>query len=571
MPFDGAFLHCVAAEINSARDAHIDKIYQPSREELVLVLRKKGFVKRLLISAKSGMARIHFTENIPENPETPPMFCMLARKHFSAARFSGVGMRGLERVAELCFVGSNELGDRTEVKIVCEFAGTANIVLVGNDGRVLDAVHRSDIEKDDRITAPGAVYEYPQSQGKSDVTVSDAVALVNAVKERGGRLSSALLGILEGVSPLVAREIAFRSFGDDPITAEIYDDAPLEKSISELKEGIKSGGTPYLYYGEDGSPKEFSFLKIGQYGGTLREEKCAGFSELLDKFYYERERISLQKRAGGDLEKLLKNLSSRAEKRMNTRIKELDATRDREKLRISGELLKANIHSVESGSTSVRVQNFYDPDMGYTDIPLDPALSAAANAAKYFKEYKKSYNAEQTLKELIEKDREEITYLDSVSESLSRAETLSDIAEIREELAKNGYVKRQQSKRKPSSKAPVYLSFESKEGYKIAVGKNNTQNDYLTTVLAGKNDMWFHTKNIHGSHVIVFCGGEELSEETVLFAAALAAKHSKAKDSSNVPVDYTPVKFVKKPSGAKPGMVIYTTNKTVFVTPGEIL
>ena len=312
-------------------------------------------------------------------------------------------------------------------------------------------------------------------------------------------------------------------------------------------------------------------MPISQYGNLDTTKRFDTPSELLDAFYYERENAARINKASSDITKLLSNLITRARRRMAVRQKELAENSDREDLRINGELIKANLYAIEQGSAVARVQNYYDENLSTIEIPLDVALTPQQNAAKYFKDYKKSCAAVQSLGALIENDQKEIEYLESVSESLSRCKTLLDVVEIRDELALGGYI-RQSGKKSPRKKtATQFTEYTSREGYKIIVGKNNLQNDYITCTLASKGDMWFHTKNIHGSHVVVFCGGAEISEETIIFAARLAAKNSKASTSSNVPVDYTPIKYVKKPSGAKAGMVIYTTNKTVFVTPEDDL
>ena len=286
----------------------------------------------------------------------------------------------------------------------------------------------------------------------------------------------------------------------------------------------------------------------------------------MDEFYTKKETALRVQQNARDIIKLVTNLKARTERKLSQRLIELEKCKDREILRVYGELIKANLYAIKNGSSFAEVPNYYDSEMKSIRIPLNPALSPANNANKYFKDYKKSYTAEEALTKLTALDREELIYFDSVLESISRCRDISDIAEIREELAEAGYIKQTQSRKKQKAK-PVFKEFTSLEGYKILVGKNNKQNDYLTTVLASKNDLWFHTKNTHGSHVIVFCGGKEVSDETVLQAARLAALNSKAADSSQVAVDYTPVKFVKKPNGAKAGMVIYTTNKTVYVTP----
>lgn len=569
MAFDGAFLHTVISEISESLGCHVDKIYQPSREELVLLLRKKGFVKRLLISARSGAARIQFTEGKYENPETPPMFCMLARKIFSASRLVSVTQRDLERVVELTFDTANEMGDRIAPKIICELIGnSSNIILVGEDGRIYDAVRRSDVETAKRIIQPGAIYEYPPTQDKLSFLECDAQSVAKAAISKGSVLSSSLLTAADGLSPLVCREIAYRAYGDDVATSDIKDAKPLEIEIQRVKDAL-SGFTPTILYKNDNTPADFSYIDISQYGAAYTKKVFESPSALLDAFYFERDVLAAMHRQSADIGRLVSNLIVRANRRFALRVRELQESENREELRIFGELIKANIHAIPTGSAVARVQNFYDENLCEVEIPLDPAKNAAANAAKYFKDYKKSCAAAQTLSALIEEDRREIEYLESVADSIERCRSSADIAEIREELALGGYIKQSAkgSARRKKAK-PAFEEHESLEGYRILVGKNNMQNDYITTAIATKGDMWFHTKGIHGSHVVVMCGGAPISDETVLQAAQLAALNSKAAGSSNVPVDYTPVKYVKKPNGAKAGMVIYTTNKTVFVTPG---
>lgn len=559
MAFDGGFLNTVTCELQTAIDSHVDKIYQPARDVLVLTLRKKGFVKKLVLSAASGTARVHFTEQKYENPDTPPMFCMLARKIFSAARLVGVEQKGLERVIEFTFDTTNEMGDRIRPKIVCELIGnSSNIILVAEDGKIYDAVHRSDIEAE-RLIISGATYKYPDSQNKINILNADLATLANEfVNHNTEDLPSLLIKTLEGASPLVCREIAAQS-GDGSLIG-------VKNALQKLKSSILSGEFTMLVK-PDNTPADFCYMPIKQYGNLYNVKMFDSPSELLDAFYYERENAARINKASSDITKLLSNLIARAKRRMTVRQKELEENRDREDLRINGELIKANLYAIKQGSALARVQNYYDENLDFIEIPLDVALSPQQNAAKYFKDYKKSCAAVQSLGSLIENDKNEIEYLESVSESLARCKTLADINEIREELSLGGYIKqsaKKQPRKKPQSQ---FTEYKSVEGYRIIVGKNNMQNDYITCTLASKSDMWFHTKNIHGSHVVVMCGGAEISDETIVFAARLAAKNSKAANSSNVPVDYTPVKYVKKPSGAKAGMVIYTTNKTVFVNP----
>ncbi len=561
MAFDGGFLHRITQELNIANDSHVDKIYQPSKDELVLLLRKKSFAKRLLISVKQGSARIQFTENKYENPATPPMFCMLIRKYLSAARLIKVTQPALERIAELTFSYTNEMGDIAEIRIIAEFIGNkTNILLVGADGKIIDCLRKSDPETADRLLLPGAEYEYPQNQGKLNPLTADAEEICSAAVAHGGDYANALLESIDGFSPLVCREAVYKS----EITGS------LNSALSDILTDLKEGGAPVMLIKTDGTPYDFSYTDISQYSNEFSKQSFESYSELLDAFYTARENSERLKRSASDIIKLVTNLRTRTERKLAIRLNDLKKCENRETLRIYGELLKANLYRLKNGAAFAEVENYYD-EMNPVRIPLNPALSPQKNADKYFKDYKKSYTAERTLTDLTKKDEEELKYFDSVLDSIARSVSLSEISEIREELALAGYIKQNGTRKKKASAAPQFKEYTSDEGYKILVGKNNRQNDYLTTVLAAKNDLWFHVKNIPGSHVVVICRGGEVSDATIIKAAALAAANSKAEGSSQVPVDYTPVKFVKKPNGAKPGMVIYTTNKTVFVTPQILL
>lgn len=564
MAFDGIFTGIIVEELKTALDARVDKIYQPSISEIYFSLRKKGFVKRLIISVKSGVQRIHFTDMKLENPEKPPMFCMLLRKHFSSARLAGVCQKGFERLVELTFEVTNELGDRVFKKIVCELIGNMNnVILLDENGKIIDALKRSDISAD-RIILPGSSYIYPKAQKKLDLKFTNTEDIISAILKAGELpVSKAVLNTIGGISPLIARELVFTSEVEDKPVAELADPAMLKTQIEYLKKSITLP-TPVMLI-KDNAPFDFSFLSIRQYGNYCFEQTFASFGELLDRFYMEREKTAARKRITGEVSRLVDGLISRANKRMLARQNELTSCEKRDELRIKGELIKANIGLIKPGQTTIAVQNFYDENLAVIEIKLDPALSPQNNAAKYFKEYKKKSVAAGTLNDFIEEDKKEIEYLSSVADSLSRCETVSDLNEIKNELRLSGYIRSFGTKKqKPTTN---FKEYKSAEGYRIIVGKNNIQNDLITTKMAAKNDMWFHTKNIHGSHVVVFSGGAPLTDETVFFAASLAAKNSKAAASSNVPVDYTQIKYVKKPSGAKPGMVIYTNNNTVFVTP----
>ena len=547
MAFDGAFLYKVLAELKTAVDCHIDKIYQPSRDELVFLLRKKGFQKRLLINAKPGFSRVQFTENKYENPAVPPMFCMLLRKYLSAARLMDVLQPALERVAIFVFSTTNEMGDIAEIRLVCELIGNkTNVILVNSDGKIIDALRHSDVETAERLILPGAKYHLPAKPEKLNPITTPVNDILKSTNQ------NSLLSVVDGFSPLICREIeTFQS---------------LESGLKTILKDLKENNSPTLIYNALGEPLDYTYTKISQYGASYQNKVFESFSLLLDTFYTQKETSLRINNAARDILKLVSNLKNRTERKLAIRLQELEKCKNREQLRIFGELLKANLYALKRGQAFADVPNYYSENLETVRIPLDVSLSPSDNANKYFKEYKKTYTAEQTLKALTEKDKEELVYFDSVLDSIERSTTLADITQIREELAEAGYIK-QSYQRKKTAPATQFKEYTSHEGYRILVGKNNKQNDYLTTVLANKNDLWFHVKNIAGSHVLVLCGGNDVSDETILQAAGLAAFNSKAASSSNVAVDYTPVKFIKKPNGDKAGMVIYTTNKTVYVTP----
>ena len=570
MGIDGIYLYQLKTEIeNGLNNARIDKIHQPSKEELVLLLRSASGAKRLLISIRPSAPRINFTQNTLENPSEPPMFCMLMRKHLSGARFIRVEDNGFERVVTLLFEGTNEMGDRVRFSLVTELIGKqTNLVLVGADGRIIDSLRRSDIEAGGRMIQPGAVYTLPEKQEKLNAIETEPSEMIEAVKTAAMPLSKALVLVVDGFSPLIAREIVVRAgcdtdkYSNDLISAE---EAALIGALADFKQKLACP-KPTVLVDDRGVPFEFSYTDITQYGTSAKKTNFSTLSELLDAVYTERDRKERIRSYANELFKLVNNLLSRTAKKIAIRKKEQEKCADGDNWRIYGELLKANLYAVERGVPYVDVQNYYDPELKTVRIPLNVTLTPAQNAQRYFKEYKKCCNAAAMLGQLIEESENELRYIESVADELGRASSVSDLNEIRSELALAGYI-RERGDRKKQVRASAPLEFVSPDGHRVLVGRNNRQNDELTLRTASDGDMWFHTKNIPGSHVIVFCNGDELSDETVLFAAELAAEHSKAAGSSSVPVDYTRVKYVKKPAGAKPGMVIYKTNKTVYVTP----
>ncbi len=573
MALDGAFLNNLIRELNSTIEGtRVEKVFQPTRDEIVLLLRRAGFSGRLLISASGTTPRIHLTENAPENPSQAPMFCMLLRKHIGGAKVLEITQPGFERVAKIGFEARNEMGDTVYPSIYVELiTGKPNIIFTDSEGVILDSVRRSDIEKNTRMIQPGARYVLPESQGKRsliDTPQSDIVAELSAQSHR--RIYEAILGTVDGVSPLVAREIALSCEGDLDETVENTTSKKLNWAIERLSK-YQAAGVPHILY-KNGSPFDFSYMPIAQYGSAVTTAEVGGFSELLDLFYSKRGQEERIRQQSQDILKLLTNLSSRTARKLAARKSDLKKCADREKFRIYGELIKANIYTINRGDSVARVVNYYDENASMISIPLNVTLSPADNAQKYFKEYKKYCVAEKTLQDLIADGEAEAQYIDSVFDSLSRAETMADLAAIREELSLAGYIRRPAGYKKNKTQQSKPYRFVSTEGFTILVGKNNLQNDELTLRTAAKSDMWFHTKNIHGSHVILILEGKEPTDNAILEAATLAAYYSKGREGSGVPVDYTYVKNVKKPSGARAGMVIYTTNQTVYVTPqGELL
>ena len=569
MPLDGSFIACLRNELNAAIDCHIDKIHIPAKNEFVFALRGKNFNKKLFVSIAPGCPRVSFTETVFENPAYPPMFCMLLRKHLASGRILSIDGIGAERIIIFKIQSTNEMGDRVINTLVLELLGQkTNIILVDERGKILDSARRSDIESGARLIQPGATYTPPENNEKTDLLTGDISLAVKKILDSDNvRLSDAIIQNIAGFSPLICREIAFKLTGDCDSPTNKTTDKELLNALTTLKKEIQTGGKPFVLYDENNMPKDYSFTEIKQYGNLFKTEILPSFSSLLERFYGERDRLRRLEHNKSDLVKKIKNLIARNERKLQLRKQELLKSSNREHLRIYGELIKANIYRIPKGATKLIAQNYYDPDCKDIEIPLNSALSPANNAAKYFKENKKACTAEQTLGELIQECENELAYLESVLFELQSADSSAELLEIRSELGELGYVPRNSGNKKAKITASPYEF--SKNGFRILVGRNNLQNDKLTTKTAAKNDLWFHTKNIHGSHVILFTDGKIPDDDTLLYAATLAAYFSKAQSSNQVPVDYTPVKFVKKPNGAKPGMVIYQTNKTIFTNPGD--
>lgn len=567
MPFDGTFLYQLNRELNAAlQGARVDKIHQPSGDELVFLMRTKNGNRRLVMNL-SASPRLYLSQTSGENPAVPPRFCTFLRKYLTNAKFVGVEGYGFERVTKLLFDSHNEMGDEIRLGLVLELiSGGGNAVLTAEDGHIMDALRHSDLETQARLIQPGAIYRLPDAQPKLDPTALRPGELADAVLAKHDELWHALLTTVAGLSPALARELASAVTEDVTLRCETIPGAKvcLAAVLSSFVSLLTSPGEPSVMK-KEGKMTDFSWMEL-RYGGA-EIIACDTCSEAVDLFFAEKRKQEQTASRTAELSRFVNTLRSRLARKIEARRKDAEKSRDAEKYRVWGELIKANLFTIEKGAAVVDLANYYD-DMKPTRIPLDPSLSAADNANKYFKEYKKRRTAAGMLDGLIADGMAELDYIDSVAEALSRAETAAECDAIRAELTESGYLKNKTGK-KPVKISSAPLKFTAPSGCEVLVGRNNSENDQLTLRTAEKNDYWFHTKGLHGSHVILRCGNTDPDEADLLFAAEKAAYYSKGRKSAQVPVDFTRVRYVKKPSGAKPGMVIYTNQSTAYIKPKE--
>ena len=575
MALDGAFVHFLTKELKDELcGARVSQIHQPNRDELIVAVRTFNGNKKLLISARANSPRVNFTKNAPENPASPPMLCMLLRKRLCGAKIFDVRQPDLERIVFIDFDATNDLGDPVRLTLAVEIMGKySNVIFIDENGLIIDALKRVDpTMTTQRLVLPGMKYELPPAQNKLSMLNCEPSEIVKAIvgREPPEKLNKAILNIVQGVSPIVCRELEYLITSGEELYTDEFDSQYMKRLdyyITKLTNAVRDfNGVPYCVAEPKGKPKDISFMGITQYGTAMTVTRAESFSELLDNFYLERDRADRMKVKGQDLLKLLTNASERISRKINTQRAELKQCADRETLRIYGDLLQANLYRIEKGSPFVDLKNFYDENMSVVRIKLDPSKSGSQNAQKYYKDYRKAKTAEQILTEQINLAEKELVYIDNVFDSLSRAETERELAEIRAELVQTGYIKSAKNKGKEQKPLPP-LKFKTSDGFEVLVGRNNRQNDTLTLKTANNNDIWFHTKEIPGSHTILVTNGREPTDTAILEAAKIAAYHSKAKDSTQVPVDYTQIRNVSKPQGAKPGMVIFVKNRTVYVKP----
>ncbi|MBR5478873.1 MAG: NFACT family protein [Clostridia bacterium] len=573
MALDALFLSHLAVELNSKLAlARIDKIHQPERDEIVANLRGTSGSCRLLLSAGANYPRVHLTDKTRENPQTPPMFCMLLRKYFAGGRIVSITQPRLERIIDITVEVNDEMGIASKKTITVELMGRySNIVLRDAEDRILDSLKRVDFDTSDRHQVlPGLFYELPPAQDKRDARDMSRADILNMLVNDDSEVTidKWVVSNFLGFSPLTAREVSFRACGNTDVYLCQADLATRERIANAVNEIACGKCTPTILFDEN-KPVDFSFCDITQYDGHYKKETVSDLSVLLDMFYSKRDGDERIRSKSQTLLKTVKNAYARVERKLWTQKKEIQEALGREKYREWGDIITANIYRLSKGDDKLIAQNFFTDNCEEIEIKLDVRLSPQQNAAKYYKTYHRMKNAELYLNEQIKIGEDELAYLDSVMQMLLQAEGERDIAEIRDELAEAGYLRAQFSKRKVRPLAP--REFLSSDGFRIYAGRNNKQNDLLTMKSAMKGDLWFHTQKIPGSHVIVECSGRELPDRTYTEAAMIAAYYSRAKSSSMVPVDYTQVRNVKKPPGSKPGMVTYDKYYTAYVTPDEEL
>ncbi len=577
MALDGAFLYAVKSELMPLIGGRVEKIHQPSREEIIISIRTRSGSKKLYISANAGSARAHITENSVDNPQTPPMFCMLLRKRLGSGKLIDIRQDGLERILFLDFECVNELGDVVTVTLACEIMGRcSNLIIISDEGKVIDSIKRVDEEMSrERMVLPGMKYTLPPRDDRLNFLTAEPDEIVSRLRSIDPKeLSKALIRIFEGISPILAREWTFFAGRGVHLESDTIGGDQLDRllfTIKRTREQLLNGECCFSAVSDkEGQLKDFSFVRLSQFGTLMYTKELGSASELLDYFYAERDRAARTKQRANDLFKLLMNLTDRTSRRIAAQREELDACADKEYAKLCGDLISANMYRIRKGDSSAVVENFYDENCPQVTIKLDVRKTPAQNAQHYYNEYKKSVTAEEKLAVQIKKGEEELQYLVSVFDSLTRAGSENDIIQLRLELREQGYVRYAGGKAKPPKALPP-VEYKSSDGFTILVGRNNKQNDQLSLKFAEKSDIWLHTQLITGSHVLILTDGEMPPDKTIEEAAVIAAVNSSGRNSGLVPVDYCLAKFVKKPAGAKPGKVIFTNYKTAFVKPDSEL
>ena len=567
MPMDGLTLGFMARELHAALvGGRIDKVNQPERDELLIAIRNHNVNQQLLICASANNARIHLTPHKKPNPLEPPMFCRLLRKHIGGGRIVDIRQIGGDRILEIDIDTLDELGDRVIRTLVVELMGKhSNIMLLRDDGRIIDSARHvtEDISRV-REVLPGLPYVRPSGQGKLPYDVVCEGALLERLRGTNGPLHKVFADTITGLSALSARELSYRATGSEDARAEYADATQISRNLCDALHALPDQTDPMLLLDESGVPIEFVAFAY-RCRAPLEKRRMPSLSDAMDAFYVSRDRKDRIAQKSSSLHRVLKTNLERCEKKLALQMDALMDAGRMDEYRVLGELITASQHLITKGIKQVMLPNYYAEDMGEICVKLDEKLSPAANAQRYFKLYQKARSAQKLAAEHKLKTEEELSYLEGQLHNLSKCSEESELNEIRQELVEQGYVRANHNRRQMKAFLPSQpLHFVSASGLHILVGKNNLQNDKLTQTAQG-NETWLHAKDMPGSHVII--ASPVVDEETLHMAARIAAHYSKGRDGSRVPVDYTLKKHVKKPGGAKPGFVIYTHQKTLFVTP----
>lgn len=576
MAFDGITVSAIKAEIeDKILGGRIDKVYQPEKDEIILGIRSMGQAYKLLLTSNASNPKFHFTQTNPSNPMTPPLFCMVMRKHLQSGKIIKIEQPDFDRILNIYVESLNELGDYSVKKLVLEIMGRhSNIILTDENNTILDCIkHIGHDTSSVREVLPGREYTLPPSQGKIN-TLELGNNNFNEVLENNPsfEIQSVIYKNYTGISPIAASEICYRANVNGSTPVEALTDIQKEivfNKFAELVEDIKANRFyPESITNEKGKTIDFSPIEMTQFNG-LEIKKYTSISELIESFYANRDFAYRIGQKTQDLRKLITQNIERCIRKKDIQMQTLRSIKNRDELRLKGELLTANIYSIKKGMTTVELPNYYSENQELVAIELDSNKTPSENAQKYYKAYNKAKRTFEALKDQIKSNDEELAYLESVLTSVNNCTDEQDVKEIRRELREEGYVKKVKNQKDKSKKHSVPLHFISQDGFDIYVGKNNIQNDELTLKFARPRDIWMHTKNIPGSHVIIVANGQTIPDTTLNEGAMLSAFYSKAKNSSKVPVDYTEKKNVKKPNGSKPGFVIYETNKTAYITTSE--
>ena len=576
MSFDGIVTHAVVKELDDTiKGGRVDKIYQPEKDEILLFIHKTGINYKVVISASSNNPRIYLTDYNKKNPISPPMFCMLLRKHLNGGIILNIEQYELDRVIFIDFSSIDELGQPKVKRLIIEIMGKhSNIILIDKDSlKVIDSIKRVTSEMSRiRQILPGSIYEHPPLGDKLNPLNVNFNEFSNKIEieNKNIHIYKFLYYNFLGLSPLISKEICFDTSLDmDRTLLSLSQEDILElyNSFSDTMIKVKHNHYLPLYIKDKNSIKAFHSLDLNQFGKNNKQYKDS-ISSVLDLYYHSTDVIDRINQKSQSIRKSIQVKLERAESKLGKQNQELLESKDRDKYKIYADLLSANLYKIPKGIGEIELENFYDENLEKILIPLDIKSSPSDNAQKYYKKYSKLKHANNLLLEQIPETKDEISYLENVLSSIENSTEISELEEIKEELMKEGYIKdTSKNKKKNKENISVPQHYLSRDGFHIYVGKNNRQNDYLTLKLAHKDDIWLHVQNMPGSHVVIKVAGSEIPPSTLEEAALLASYFSRGKNSNHVPVDYTLKKFVKKPNNAKPGMVIYDNFKTLIVNP----